>query len=167
MDAPPREYDVLGSSGSKIFTTVWAAANLVFAFNTGMLPEIQATVKQPAVENMKKALYFQFTVGVLPMYAVTFMGYWAFGSSTSSYLLNSISGPAWVKIMANLAAFLQTVIALHIFASPMYEYLDTQYGRSRGNAFSFQNLSFRIFVRGGYLTLNTLLAALLPSLEIL
>ncbi|KAK9105056.1 hypothetical protein Scep_021900 [Stephania cephalantha] len=113
MDAPPREYDVPGSSGSKIFTTVGAAANLVFAFNTGMLPEIQATVKQPVVENMKKALYFQFTVGVLPMYAVTFMGYWAFGSSTSSYLLNSISGPAWVKIMANLAAFLQTVIALH------------------------------------------------------
>ncbi|KAK9090694.1 hypothetical protein Sjap_023871 [Stephania japonica] len=164
MDAPPRDYDVPGSSGSKIFTTIGAAANLVFAFNTGMLPEIQATVKQPVVENMKKALYFQFTVGVLPMYAVTFMGYWAFGSSTSSYLLNSISGPAWVKIMANLAAFLQTVIALHIFASPMYEYLDTKYGRSRGNAFSFHNLTFRILVRGGYLTVNTLVAALLPFL---
>lgn len=63
---------------------------------------------------MLKALYFQFTVGVLPMYAVTFMGYWAYGSSTSSYLLNSVNGPVWVKAMANIAAFLQTVIALHV-----------------------------------------------------
>ncbi|KAL7589046.1 hypothetical protein Lser_V15G37851 [Lactuca serriola] len=35
-----------------------------------MLPEIQATVKQPVVGNMMKALYFQFKVGVVPLYAV-------------------------------------------------------------------------------------------------
>lgn len=48
------------------------------------------------------------------MYAVTFIGYWAYGSSTSSYLLNSVNGPVWVKAMANISAFLQTVIALHV-----------------------------------------------------
>lgn len=48
------------------------------------------------------------------MYAVIFIGYWAYGSKTSSYLLNSVSGPVWVKTIANLAAFLQTVIALHV-----------------------------------------------------
>ncbi|KAF9596760.1 hypothetical protein IFM89_013307 [Coptis chinensis] len=32
-----------------------------------MLPEIQTTVKQPVVGNMMKALYFQFTIGVIPM----------------------------------------------------------------------------------------------------
>ncbi|KAF8402729.1 hypothetical protein HHK36_010818 [Tetracentron sinense] len=178
IHAPARDYSITGSKASKIFTSIGAAANLVFAFNTGMLPEIQATVRQPVVKNMQKALYFQFTVGVIPMYAITFMGYWAYGSTTSSYLLNSVSGPVWVKIMANIAAFLQTVIALHvllliscaistflyIFASPMYEYLDTKYGRSNGSAFSIHNLSFRIFVRGGYLTINTLVAALLPFL---
>ncbi|KAF8394978.1 hypothetical protein HHK36_018917 [Tetracentron sinense] len=164
IQAPARDYSIPGSKVSKIFTSIGAAANLVFAFNTGMLPEIQATVKQPVIKNMQKALYFQFTAGVIPMYAITFMGYWAYGSTTSSYLLNSVSGPVWVKTMANIAAFLQTVIALHIFASPMYEYLDTRYGRSKGSAFSIHNLSFRIFVRGGYLTINTLVAALLPFL---
>lgn len=164
LEAPSREYSIPGSKTSRIFTTIGAAANLVFAFNTGMLPEIQATVRQPVVENMLKALYFQFTAGVLPMYAVTFIGYWAYGSSTSTYLLNSVQGPVWVKTMANVAAFLQTVIALHIFASPMYEYLDTRYGRSKGSALSFHNLSFRIMVRGGYLTINTLVAAALPFL---
>lgn len=164
IKAPAREYSIPGSGASKIFTTIGAVANLVFAFNTGMLPEIQATVREPVVGNMMKALYFQFSAGVLPMYAVTFMGYWAYGSSTSTYLLNSVSGPVWLKTFANVCAFLQTVIALHIFASPMYEFLDTEVGKLKGSAFSFRNLSFRLMVRGGYLTINTLVAALLPFL---
>ncbi|KAG1365830.1 Proline transporter 1 [Cocos nucifera] len=164
ISTPPRDYSIPGSHVNKIFTTIGSVASLVFAYNTGMLPEIQATIKPPIVKNMEKALWFQFTVGVLPLFAVTFMGYWAYGSSTSTYLLNSVSGPAWVRAMANIAAFLQTVIALHIFASPMYEYLDTKYGRGKGSAFSFHNVSFRVAVRGGYLTINTFVAALLPFL---
>ncbi|KAK6929431.1 Amino acid transporter, transmembrane domain [Dillenia turbinata] len=164
IKAPARDYSIPGTTTSNIFTTIGASANLVFAFNTGMLPEIQATVRQPVVINMMKALYFQFTAGVVPMYAVTFVGYWAYGNSTSTYLLNSVSGPAWLKTVANVSAFLQTVIALHIFASPMYEYLDTKYGRVQGSALEFRNLSFRIMVRGGYLAINTFVAALLPFL---
>lgn len=71
-------------------------------------------MKQPVVGNMMKALYFQFTVGVLPLYAVAFMGYWAYGNEADAYLLNSVNGPAWVKAFANISAFLQTVIALHV-----------------------------------------------------
>ncbi|CAI9091624.1 OLC1v1026697C1 [Oldenlandia corymbosa var. corymbosa] len=163
IEAPPRDYSIPGSKVDKIFTTIGAVANLVFAFNTGMLPEIQATVRQPVVKNMMKALYFQFTVGVLPMYAVTFIGYWAYGANTSTYLLNSVNGPVWVKALANFSAFLQTVIALHIFASPMYEYLDTKFD-VRGSAWALRNLAFRIGVRGGYLGITTFIAALLPFL---
>ena len=74
----------------------------------------QATIRPPVVKNMEKALWFQFTVGSLPLYAVIFMGYWAYGSSTSGYLLNSVHGPVWIKAVANISAFLQTVIALHV-----------------------------------------------------
>lgn len=164
IKAPPRDYSIPGSHATKIFSTIGAVASLVFAYNTGMLPEIQATIKPPVVRNMDKALWFQFTVGGLPLYAVTFIGYWAYGNSSSSYLLNNVNGPTWVKTVANVAAFLQTVIALHIFASPMYEYLDTRYGSGKGSAFSINNLSFRILVRGSYLTINTFVAALLPFL---
>ncbi|KAK7385735.1 hypothetical protein VNO78_31566 [Psophocarpus tetragonolobus] len=163
IKSPPRDYSIPGTSTSKIFTTIGASANLVFAYNTGMLPEIQATIRQPVVKNMMKALYFQFTVGVLPLYLVTFAGYWAYGSSTATYLMNDVNGPVWAKAMANIAAFLQSVIALHIFASPMYEYLDTKHG-IKGSPLAFKNLSFRILVRGGYLTLNTFVSALLPFL---
>ncbi|XLR30144.1 hypothetical protein S83_058044, partial [Arachis hypogaea] len=163
IKSPPRDYSIPGSSTSKIFTTIGASANLVFAYNTGMLPEIQATIRQPVVKNMMKALYFQFTVGVLPLYLVTFAGYWAYGSSTETYLLNNVNGPVWVKAMANITAFLQSIIALHIFASPMYEYLDTKRG-IKGSALAFKNLSFRVMVRGGYLAINTFMSALLPFL---
>lgn len=44
----------------------------------------------------------------------------------------------------------------------IYEYLDTKFGRGKGNAFFFDNLSFRVLVRGGYLAATTFIAALLP-----
>ncbi|EYU30480.1 hypothetical protein ABFS82_06G133900 [Erythranthe guttata] len=163
IEAPPRDYSIPGTKVSRIFTTIGAAASLVFAFNTGMLPEIQATVRPPVVENMMKGLYFQFTVGGLPLFAVTFIGYWAYGSDTSAYLLNNVSGPVWLKTTANIAAILQTIISLHIFASPTYEYLDTKYG-VKGSALAPRNLSFRILVRGGYIAVTTLVAAMLPFL---
>ncbi|CAH2064029.1 unnamed protein product [Thlaspi arvense] len=163
VNKPSRDYNIQGSSINKLFTITGAAANLVFAFNTGMLPEIQATVKQPVVKNMMKALYFQFTAGVLPMYAVTFIGYWAYGSSTSTYLLNSVSGPLWVKALANISAFLQSVISLHIFASPSYEYMDTKFG-IKGSPLALKNLLFRTVARGSYIAVSTLLSALLPFL---
>lgn len=159
----PRDYSIHGHGASKIFMIIGAAANLVFAFNTGMLPEIQATVRQPVVKNMMKGLYFQFTLGVLPMYAITFIGYWAYGASTSTYLLSSVKGPVWLKAFANVSALLQTVISLHIFASPTYEYLDTKFG-VKGSALAPRNLGFRIMLRGGYLAVNTLVSAALPFL---
>ncbi|KAL6647261.1 hypothetical protein ACP70R_014698 [Stipagrostis hirtigluma subsp. patula] len=164
ITTPARDYSIPGSHSTRVFSTIGAVANLVFAYNTGMLPEIQATIRPPVVKNMEKALWFQFTVGSLPLYAVTFMGYWAYGSSTSGYLLNSVKGPVWIKAVANLSAFLQTVIALHIFASPMYEFLDTKYGSKEGGPFAIHNVIFRVVVRGGYLTVNTLVAAMLPFL---
>ncbi|KAE9594347.1 hypothetical protein Lal_00001412 [Lupinus albus] len=162
--SPSRDYSMPGDDDtSKIFSTIGSAASLVFAFNTGMVPEIQATIRKPVVKNMMLALYFQFTVGLVPFFAVVFVGYWAYGSSTGAYLFNNVTGPIWVKGLANISAFLQAVIALHIFASPMYEYLDTKF-EIKGSSLKIKNLLFRIGVRGGYLTFNTFVAALLPFL---
>jgi hypothetical protein len=48
-------------------------------------------------------------------YAVAIIGYWAYGSSVSEYLLNDLSGPKWAKILANTTAFLQTVVSQHVY----------------------------------------------------
>lgn len=163
-NSPARDYGISGSRTHKIFNSIAAAANLVFVYNTGMLPEIQATLKRPYVQNMQKALYLNFSVGLLPLWVVTLVGYWAYGSSTSSYLLNNVHGPNWIKTLANASAFLQTVITIHIFASPMYEYLDTEYGRSTESMHSLHNWTVRLVARATYLTVTTFVAALLPFL---
>lgn len=74
----------------------------------------QATIRQPVVRNMVKALNFQFSVGVVPMHAVTYIGYWAYGSGVSSYLLNNVHGPDWLLGVAHLSAFFQAIITLHV-----------------------------------------------------
>lgn len=164
VNSPPKDYRMSGSKTSKIFNSIGAVANLVAAYNSGMLPEVQATVKHPHVRNMQKALYLQFTVGIVPFYAVTFVGYWAYGSETSSYLLNNVHGPKWIKAMANVAAFLQSVISQHIFANPIYEYFDTMFGRGEESVYSAHNWTVRLVARGTYLAATTFMAALLPFL---
>ncbi|OIW14201.1 hypothetical protein TanjilG_21341 [Lupinus angustifolius] len=155
-------------AGKRAYSLTWAMQYVnLFMINTGYIilagSALKATIRQPVVKNMMKALYFQFSVGLVPFFLVVFTGYWAYGSSTGTYLLNNVTGPVWVKGIANIAAFLQAVIALHIFASPMYEYLDTKFG-IKGSSLKIKNLIFRIGVRGGYLAFNTLVAALLPFL---
>lgn len=164
QNRPARDYGISGSTTSKVFNTIGAAANLVFSYNSGMLPEIQATVKRPYVRNMHKALYLQFGAGFVPVYAVTFAGYWAYGSSSSSYLLKSVDGPTWMKTLGNAAAFLQSVISFHVYGSPVYEFLDTKFGRINESAYSARNWIVRLVARGTYLTATTFLAALLPFL---
>jgi amino acid permease len=164
VNSPARDYEISGSRTSKLSSSIAAIANLFAIYNSGMLPEIQATVKHPYVKNMKKALYLQFTAGIVPFYAVTLVGYWTYGSTTSSYLLDNVHGPEWIKVIANAAAFLQTVISQHIFASPMYEYLDTKFGRSEESVYSVHNWIVRLDARGTYLASTTFMAALLPFL---
>lgn len=92
------------------------------------------------------------------------MGYWAYGSSTSSYILNNVHGPKWIKTLANAATCLQTVVTLHIFASPTYEFLDTKFGWRSESTYSMRNWVVRLIARGTYLGVSTFIAALLPFL---
>lgn len=159
-----RDYEIPGSKATKIFNSIGVGATMVYVYNSGMLPEIQATIKRPYVRNMHKALYLEFLIGNVPIYVVTFAGYWAYGSSTSSYLLDSANGPKWVKTLANTSTFLQTVISIHICASPIYEYLDTKFGRMNESIYSIHNWIVRLVTRGAYLFVTTLVAAMFPFL---
>lgn len=44
FSTPARDYSIPGSNASKVFSTIGAAATLVFSYNTGMLPEIQVSL---------------------------------------------------------------------------------------------------------------------------
>lgn len=64
--------------------------------------------------NMRKALYSQYTVGLLFYYGVTIIGYWAYGSSVSAYLPEQIGGAKWIKVFVNAAVFLQSLVSQHV-----------------------------------------------------
>ncbi len=80
--------------------------------------ELQAVVRQPAVRNMHKALVMQFTLGTFPIILVMMTAYWAYGNTVNPYLLNSTSGPRpWVAL-ANVTAFLQMIVSIHVSSDP-------------------------------------------------
>nr|PNR32014.1 hypothetical protein PHYPA_026139 [Physcomitrium patens] len=156
-----RDYSLKGSNTEKAFNALGAMATIAFAFNTGILPEMQATVKEPSVRNMKKALDLQFTVGTLPILMLTFVGYWAYGNDVVPYMLNSVSGPKSAVTVANAAAFLQTVVSLHIYCSHIYEFMDTSFSKKGRHEWSFYSITVRLIKRTTYISLSTFLGALL------
>lgn len=75
---------------------------------------MQSTLRRPAVENMRKALYLQYSAGLMVYYGVSIVGYWAYGSTVSEYLPKELSGPKLVKILINAAVFVQSIVSQHV-----------------------------------------------------
>lgn len=75
---------------------------------------MQSTLRKPAVKNMRKALYLQYTVGVVFYYGVLVMGYWAYGSAVSAYLPENLSGPKWINVLINAIVFFQSIVSQHV-----------------------------------------------------
>lgn len=159
-----KNYNLTGTRQQKVFNALNGIAAIIFASNSGMLPELQATLKPPAIRNMQRALYFQFSIGLLIYYGVTIIGYWAYGSSVSGYLLSDVSGPKWEKVLANAAMFLQSIISQHMFCSVVHESLDTRFSYQDESEFSRRNILIRFILRSLFFTVNTFTAALLPFL---
>ncbi|ERN10521.1 hypothetical protein AMTRI_Chr06g175900 [Amborella trichopoda] len=159
-----KSYAIEGSGTEKFFNAFNAFSAILFADTSGMLPEIQATLRKPVVKNMRKALCMQFTLGLAIYYAVTILGYWAYGSNVSEYLPNNFSGPKWAVIVANATVFLQTIVSQHMFCTPVHEALDTRFLHLDQSMHSRDNIKILFVLRAGLFTLNTFMAALIPFL---
>ncbi|KAG0606815.1 hypothetical protein M758_9G170100 [Ceratodon purpureus] len=169
LQAAPRNYSLPGTTTNQAFNAIGALATIAFAFNTGMLPEMQATIKSPTSKNINKALWLQFTVGSVPFILLTIVGYWAYGNMAFPYLLINLSGPKWAITLANVTALLQALVVFHIYATPMYEFLDTSLAqkmfpvvKAQTNNYSFQKIASRFLLRGIFIGVSTFLGALLP-----
>jgi hypothetical protein len=71
-------------------------------------------VTPSTVQNIFKAPGFQSIIAAIPVIVLTFVGYWAYGNDVSEYLLYSTSGPTWLVTVANVAAFLQILVTIHV-----------------------------------------------------
>lgn len=71
-------------------------------------------MKPPTAKNTYKALRMQIYASNPIFMILSFVSYWAYGSSVEPVLLNSLRGPkVWIAA-ANAAAFIQAVISLHV-----------------------------------------------------
>ncbi|KAH9720547.1 proline transporter 2 [Citrus sinensis] len=112
-----RNYELKGSKTDKVFNALGAISAAVVANAPCLLPEMQSTLRQPVVKNMRKALYVQFTVGLLFYYGIPIVGYWAYGSTASVYLPEQISCVKWVKVFINSSVFLQSMVCQQVKAN--------------------------------------------------
>ncbi|KAD5507692.1 hypothetical protein E3N88_15395 [Mikania micrantha] len=157
-----KEYQIIGNNASKMFNGFCAISAIVACNSAGIIPEIQSTLRMPAVENMRKALHLQFSVGLAFYYGVSIAGYWSYGSSVSEYLPENITGPTWAKVIINLVVFTQSVISQHVFIAPVHEALDTKFLILDKGIHSRENIIRLLCLRALLFTLNTLVAAALP-----
>ncbi|KAJ8771249.1 hypothetical protein K2173_026426 [Erythroxylum novogranatense] len=155
-------YEVGGSQVGKLFNAFAAISALIAANSGGLLPEIQSTLRQPAVKNMRKALLMQFTVGIFFYYGVTVVGYWAYGSAVSWYLPQQISGPSWVKILINVLVFLQSIVSQMMFVALIHEALDTKFLDAEEKLHSSKNVKGLFLLRALFYAVNTFVTAAFP-----
>ena len=113
-DRSGRDYSIHGTGAEKAFNALGAVAAILVCNTSGLLPEIQSTLRKPAVGNMRRALALQYTVGAAGYYGISVAGYWAYGAAASEYLPNQLSGPRWASVLINATAFLQSIVSQHV-----------------------------------------------------
>ncbi|KAF7135669.1 hypothetical protein RHSIM_Rhsim08G0180100 [Rhododendron simsii] len=157
-----REYKISGSKVDKVLNAFGAISAIIVCNTSGLLLEIQSTLRRPAVENMRKALYLQYSAGLMVYYGVSIVGYWAYGSTVSEYLPKELSGPKWVKILINAAVFVQSIVSQHMFIAPVHEALDTKFLKLDESLHSRENIKRLLCVRASLFTGNTLVTVAFP-----
>jgi amino acid permease len=149
------------STTTKVFNIMGALSSIAFAYSTVIIPEIQATIRDPPVQNFYKSLIVTYGFGAPIFLVMSFVGFWAYGADVDPNLLNNLSGPKWAITVAWLAVFIQSVVSLQIYSAPIYETIDTAFGRP-GGPFTVYNILIRIVFRVPYIVFSCFFAALLP-----
>ncbi|XP_066310532.1 proline transporter 1-like [Miscanthus floridulus] len=157
-----KDYNVHGTQAEKVFNALGAVAAILVCNTSGLLPEIQSTVREPAVRGMRMALLLQYTAGAAGYYGISVAGYWAYGSAVSEYLPNELGGPRWAAVLINATAFLQSIVSQHLFTVPIHEAMDTRLQRLDEGMFSRYNLTRRLCARGLVFGFNVFVIALFP-----
>ncbi|CAM6049777.1 unnamed protein product [Sphagnum compactum] len=158
----PTDYGVHGTPSNKVFGIFLALGTIAFSFGDAMLPEIQATIREPAKKNMYKGICLAYSVITTAYWLVAFLGYWAFGFAVQAYVVNSFSGPNWAITMANVFAVIQVVGCFQIYCRPTYQYFEFQLLNPKQHRWSLYNSLARLLVTSIYTALVTLIAAAMP-----
>ncbi|KAL6616578.1 hypothetical protein ACP70R_038848 [Stipagrostis hirtigluma subsp. patula] len=159
-----KDYSVHGSQAEKVFNALGAVATIVASNASGLLPEIQSTLREPAARNMRRALLLQYTAGAAEYYGVSVAGYWAYGAAAPEYVPPRPARRAEVGRRAHQRRRLPAEHRLAMFTLPLHEAMDTRLQRLDEGMVSRYNLTRRFAARGLLFGFNAFVAALLPFL---
>ncbi|KAG0622548.1 hypothetical protein M758_3G105800 [Ceratodon purpureus] len=161
-DAGHADYNIVGSPSGKMFGVFSALGTVAFSFGDAMLPEIQATLREPAKTNMYKGASLAYGVIAVSYWTVAFMGYAVFGNAVNPYLVNSFIGPSWLITLANIFAVVQVLGCYQIYCRPTYLYVEQQVMDYNKPPLSIHNCLVRLGVTTVYIVVITVIAAAIP-----
>ncbi|KAK9810303.1 hypothetical protein WJX72_008303 [[Myrmecia] bisecta] len=158
----PRDYGVHGSSSHKLFGIFNSLGIMAFAYGNTVIPEIQATAKEPNLKTMKRGIVGAYTVILTAYLVVATVGYWAFGTDAKVIILQSLSYPSWAVATAWVFAAIQLTGTTQIYCQPIYEGFDKQLGNPLESLWSMRNLAVRLVCRTIFIVVCTVVAAMIP-----
>lgn len=123
---------------------------------------MMSTLRGPAKTNMYKGVSAAYTVIILSYWILAFVGYWAFGSVVQSYILSSLTTPAWTIVMANVFAVIQISGCYQIYCRPTYAYFEENLIPKRKGTYALNHYTARFFLTLIYMALITFIAAAIP-----
>eukprot|EP00253_Pinus_taeda_P000834 PITA_00834 len=166
---PEKDYSDTGSDASKVFKVFNSIAMIATIYGNGIIPEIQATLAPPVSGKMFKGLCICYTVVVSTFFSVAVSGYWAFGNQAAGNIFSNFAPtgersliPNWLLFIANMCVIVQLFAFVLVYSQPTFEVLEAKSGDASNGRFSLRNLLPRLLLRSLYVSVATLIAAMLP-----
>ncbi|KAL2937564.1 GABA transporter 1 [Bienertia sinuspersici] len=165
----PKDYSVVGNTENRIFGSFTAITMIAASYGNGIIPEIQATLAAPVKGKMLKGLSLCYAVVLLTFFSVAASGYWAFGNSTKSFILDNfidIDGnvlvPQWFLVTTISFIILQISAVSGVYLQPANILLEQMFADSKHSPFSLRNVTSRVVSRSISVMIATTIATLLP-----
>ncbi|KAJ4954789.1 hypothetical protein NE237_011572 [Protea cynaroides] len=168
-NAPPKDYSLDPTLSTRTFNAFTAISILAAIFGNGILPEIHATLAPPATGKMVKGLLMCYSVIFFTFYSASIAGYWAFGNTSQSNILQSLLPdnapslvPVWVVGLAIIFVLLQVFAIGLVYSQVAYEMIEKKSADVNQGMFSKRNLIPRILLRSLYIICCGVFAAMIP-----
>jgi hypothetical protein len=157
-------YSHIGSSTDVLMGIFMSLGTITFAFGDTILPEIQATIKEPAVKNTQWGLLCAYGIIAANYYIVAVSGYWAAGFNAANYpwMPALFMDPYQIVILVNLFGLFQIAGCFQIYCRPTYEWAENVFMDFKQGPWSMRNVICRLLITTTYSIFMTLISCAIP-----
>jgi hypothetical protein len=161
------------NQGSKDYSVIWGTdANHVFQILNSvvlfgsiavepMIPEVQACLARPQ-RDMKIGMTASWPIVLFSILFVGIPGYWAFGNTSLTFILQNLTEHRGVVAAALAMAVVNIVIMINVFGNLLYEFMENYTADSTKGVLHPRNLVPRVICRGAAVSFFTFISCLIP-----